>query len=167
MRGAVAQSWVWAHPVMCILRQDIFSWLLQLYMGTWTSIVKELTCDRPASYPGGVPGLPSACTTGTRHKHQPYEPLGSGKNLAHAGVSNLWHCRMFVRQTGQNVRQAIFKYDPFFWQFEEKITEVLRNFSCREAKTVLFPQCASFDHDLLINTSCLSNHCLCLRDNYL
>ena len=31
------------------------------------------------------------------------------------GVSNLSHCRTFVRQTGQNVRQAIFKYDPFFW----------------------------------------------------
>ena len=41
-----------------------------------------------------------------------------------SAVSNLSHCRTFVRQTGQNVRQAIFKYDPFFWQFEEKITEV-------------------------------------------
>ena len=30
-----------------------------------------------------------------------------------AGVSNLSHWRTFVRQTGQNVRQGIFKYDPF------------------------------------------------------
>ena len=71
-----------------------------------------------------------------------------------AGVSNLSHCRTFMRQTGQNVRQAIFKYDPFFWQFEEKITEVSQNFRCRETKTVL----SSPNGPLLINTPSLSKH---------
>ena len=53
-------------------------------------------------------------------------PGGGGEHLlsltTDAGVSSLSHCRTFVRQTGQNVRQAIFKYDLFFWKFEEKIT---------------------------------------------
>ena len=71
-----------------------------------------------------------------------------------SGVSNLSHCRTFVRQTGQNVRQVIFKYDPFFWRFEEKITEVSQNVLCRETKTVL----SSPDGPLLINTPSLSKH---------
>ena len=84
-------------------------------------------------------------------------------SMGQAGVSNLSHCRTFVRQTGQNVRQAIFKYDPFVWQFEEKITEVSQNFPCRETKTVL----SSPNGPLLINTQAYQNTVLCLRDNYL
>ena len=34
--------------------------------------------------------------------------------LLESGVSNLSHCRTKVQQTGQTVRQAIFKYDPYF-----------------------------------------------------
>ena len=45
-------------------------------------------------------------------------------------------------------------YDPFFWQFEEKITEVLQNFCCRETKTVI----SSPNGPLLINTPSLSKH---------
>ena len=75
-------------------------------------------------------------------------------HLSRSGVSNLSHCRTFVRQTGRKVRQTIFKYDPYFWQFEEKITEVSQNLRCREIKT---PVPSSPNGPLLINTPSYQN----------
>ena len=66
--------------------------------------------------------------------------------------------RSVARSCDRRVKMCdkrLFKYDPFFWQIEQKIT-VLQNFRCLESKSFKFPQCASFDHNFLINTPSLS-----------
>ena len=47
---------------------------VDLAVNGYTSIARELTCDRSASYPRGAgsPVLSSACAMETGYKHRPY-----------------------------------------------------------------------------------------------
>ena len=73
-------SWrVFLSKTIC---PDCFSWLSCKCI----SIARQLTCDRPASYPGGSPVLSANCATeiGHKHRHESSERFNFNMDPRHA-----------------------------------------------------------------------------------